>query len=130
MSTFHLEIVTPTKVYDLGQVSYLRAPGVDGSFGVLARHTPALFALDVGEIKVTMERGNEFLATSGGYAEITGNKVQMLVETVERANEIDKARAEAALQRAKDRFTEAEKDEERNEKSLARAMNRLKVSGH
>lgn len=130
MNTFQLEIVTPAKVYDLGQVSYLRAPGVDGSFGVLARHTPAFFALDVGEIKVITEKGNEFLATSGGYAEITGDKVQMLVETVERANEIDKARAEAALQRAKDRFTEAEKDDERAKKSLARAMNRLKVSSH
>ncbi len=50
MSTFALEIVTPTKTVDQGEVTYIRCPGADGLFGVMAGHTPGLFALSAGEI--------------------------------------------------------------------------------
>ena len=129
MSTFNLEIVTPTEVLKKENISYLRCPGVDGLFGVLAGHRHAIIALSLGEIKVSKENSDLIYATSGGFAEITGNKVELLVETIEKAESIDKQRAEASLKRAKDRLKSNEGvDSKRAELSLARAMNRLSIS--
>ena len=128
MSSFQLEIVTPTKVLDEGQVEYLRCQGLDGSFGVMANHREAIIALGVGEIKVTQNGKEHFLATSGGFIEITKEKVELLLETYELAEEIDSKRATAALERAKERKHHSEMDQIRNDASLERAVNRLKVS--
>ena len=67
MGIFQLEIVTPIKIFDEGQVEYVRCPGLDGSFGVMANHREAIIALGVGEIKVTKNGKDHFLATSGGF---------------------------------------------------------------
>ena len=128
MSTFQLEIVTPTKTLDQGDVSYVRCPGTKGLFGVRGGHTEALFALSVGEIKVTKDGNTSYLSTSGGYAEVTREKVQLLLETVEEAQGIDASRAQEASDRAKARLSKKEGDEVRARESLFRAVNRLKVS--
>ncbi len=130
-STFQLEIVTPTQVIDCGPVSYLRAPSLDGLFGVMARHTRAMITLDVGEIKVVVGSQPKYYATNGGYADIHGNSVQLLVETAEETGEIDKARAEAAAKRARERIRSRETgiDEARAEFALLRAVNRLGIAG-
>ena len=130
MSEFRLEIVTPTKLMDEGNVDYIRCPGLDGSFGVMANHQNAIIALGIGEIKVTQNKKDYYLATSGGFAEITKDKVQLLVETVERSGEIDSNRAEESLNRAKMRKEDnkGELDQARMDISMTRAMNRLKVS--
>ena len=128
MSPFQLEIVTPTKLLDEGQVEYVRCPGLDGSFGVMASHREAIIALGVGEIKVTQNGKDHFLATSGGFAEITREKVELLLETYERTEEIDTSRAENALQRAEERIKAKGMDTIRNKAALARAANRLRVS--
>ncbi len=130
-SSFQLEIVTPTRVLDLGPVDYLRAPSLDGLFGVMARHTRAMISLGVGELKVVKGGKTAFYATNGGYADIHGNSVQLLVETAEEAGEIDKARAEAAEKRARERVhsREAGIDSLRVELALLRALNRLGVAG-
>ncbi len=130
MSEFPLEIVTPIKLVDEGEVDYVRCPGLDGSFGVMANHQNAIIALGIGEIKVTQNKKDYYLATSGGFAEITKDKVQLLVETVERSGEIDFNRAEESLSRAKMRKEDnkGELDQSRMDISILRAMNRLKVS--
>ena len=128
MSTFQLEIVTPTKTLDQGGVSYVRCPGTKGLFGVMGGHTEALFALAVGEIKVTKDGNTSYLSTSGGYAEVTREKVSLLLENVEEAREIDASRAQEASDRAKARLSKKEGDEVRARESLFRAVNRLKVS--
>ena len=128
MSPFQLEIVTPTKLLDEGQVEYVRCPGLDGSFGVMASHREAIIALGVGEIKVTQNGKDHFLATSGGFAEITREKVELLLETYERTEEIDTSRAENALQRAEERIKAKGMDTIRNKAALERAANRLRVS--
>ena len=128
MGIFQLEIVTPIKIFDEGQVEYVRCPGLDGSFGVLANHREAIIALGVGEIKVTKNGKDHFLATSGGFAEITKEKVELLLESYEQAEEIDTFRAEAALKRAEERKLSEEIDSTRNNASLQRAVNRIKVS--
>ena len=129
MKTFDLEIVTPTQVIKKESVSYLRCPGLDGLFGVLPGHRSALIALNLGEIKVSQNNSDTLYATSGGFAEINNSKVELLVETVEEANDIDKKRAEASMERAKDRLRSKEKiDPKRAELALARAINRLSIS--
>ena len=128
MSSFQLEIVTPTKLLDEGQVEHVRCPGLDGSFGVMASHREAIIALGVGEIKVTQNGKDHFLATSGGFAEITREKVELLLETYERTEEIDTSRAENALKRAEERIKAGGTDTIRNKAALERAANRLRVS--
>ncbi len=130
MNTFHLEIITPIRVLDEGIVSYVRCPGMDGSFGIMANHTNAIISLDVGEIKVTHDGKEIYYATSGGFVDVKDNKVQLLVETVERSDEIKKDRAELSAKRAKDRLHAHEQnvDSARANASLLRAVNRIRVS--
>ncbi len=127
---FHLEIITPTKVYDEGEVDYLRAPGVDGAFGVMAGHTDSIMALTVGEIKVVKGSVETTYAATKGYAEITADGVQLLVESAEPGADIDLARAQAAYDRAKQNLAQKQDemiDELRALRALERSMNRLKV---
>ena len=129
MSAFTLEIVTPTQILEAEEVSYVRCPGTDGSFGIMASHREAVIGLDVGEIKITQGGKDSFYATSGGFAEITKEKVQLLVETVEKADEIDSGRAETSLTRAKGRVSGTDgSDSKRAKTALFRAVNRLRVS--
>ena len=130
MNTIQLEIVTPTRILDEGQVSYVRCPGVDGSFGVMANHIEGIIVLDVGEVKVRKNSQDEYLAISGGYAEIMEDRLELLVESVEKSSEIDSERAEMSMKRARTRKSEQdpELNETRIEASLARALNRLRVS--
>ena len=128
---FHLEIITPTKVYDEGEVDYLRAPGVDGAFGVLAGHTESIMALAIGEIKVVKGSVEKTYASAKGFAEITHNGVQLLVESAEPQDDIDLTRAQEAFDRAKEHLTRKQdemEDELRALRALERSMNRLKVA--
>lgn len=130
MATFSLEIVTPTRVITEENVSYLRCPGVDGSLGVMADHAAAIIALSVGEVKITIDNQEKFIATSGGFVDISSEKVLLLLETAEQSFEIDVERAKTAMKRAKDRIDEKGKiDVFRAEAALIRAFNRLKVAG-
>ncbi len=130
MGVFAVEIVTPVKVLNEDTVKYLRCPGIDGSFGVMKKHRNGIIALDVGELKVETKNGIEWYATSGGFVEITDDKVELLLESIEKSNEIDVKRASEALKRAKKRKANIKKDIDsvRLEASLSRAINRLNVS--
>ena len=131
MSTFNLDVVTPTRNLEEMVVSYVRCPGLDGSFGIMANHQEGIFSLDIGEIMIKTKSENRYLSTSGGFAEIVNDGVSILVETVESASDIDIPRAEAALQRARDRKSSSDNenlDQVRLESALSRALNRLQVA--
>ena len=130
MTSYNVEIVTPIREIKLDDVIYLRCPGLDGSFGVMKNHREGIFALSVGEIKVTKNGKNEYFATGGGFAEIIDDSVKILVESLEKSNEIYLDRANKSFERAKKRKTKKDSDlnEARVEASLARALNRLKIS--
>jgi len=131
MSTFNLDVVTPTRNLEEMVVSYIRCPGLDGSFGIMANHQEGIFSLDIGEIMIKTKSETKYLSTSGGFAEIVNDGVSILVETVESASDIDIPRAEAALQRARDRESSSDRenlDQVRLENSLSRALNRLRVA--
>src|SRR3989442_15959986 len=130
MATFLLELVTPEKVLLSEQVRSVRAPGIEGSLGVLAHHAPLMTALAVGLIKIEHENGDlEYVATSGGFMEGRPDKGIILADTAERAADIDLARAEAAVAQAREHLASgAATDYEEASESLQRAMNRLKVA--
>ena len=131
MSTFNLDIVTPTRDLEEMVVSYVRCPGLDGSFGIMANHQEGIFSLDIGEIMIKTKSETKYLSTSGGFAEIVNDGVTILVETVESASDIDIPRAEAALQRASDRKSSSDNenlDQVRLESALSRALIRLRVA--
>ncbi len=129
---FDLEIVTPKRIVYSARVESFSAPGVVGGFQILHSHAPFLSTLNIGEVKILDTTGKtSHYATSGGFVEVRNNKVVMLAETAERADEIDVERAKASVARAQKRLTEkpAGTDFERARVSLHRALNRLKVRG-
>jgi F-type H+-transporting ATPase subunit epsilon len=129
MATFLLELVTPERVLLSNQVRSVRAPGIEGSFGVLANHAPLMTALAIGLVKVEHENGDlEYIATSGGFMEVNKEKVIILADTAERASDIDLARAEAAISQAREHLgSGAAVDYEEARAALERATNRMKV---
>ena len=131
MPTFQLEIVTPEKTVYSGEVEQLRAPGTEGGFGVLAGHHPMLSSLRIGELVFSAgDEGPKSVAIGGGFAEVQRDRVTVLAETAEFAQDIDVNRAEAARDRAREllaRRREQQIDEARATLALARAVNRLRI---
>ena len=125
---FHLDIITPNGTFSIGQVDYLRAPSIDGLFGVLANHIPSIIAIGSGEIKITIEGKDEFYATSGGYADIKKENVSLVLETSEKASNIDIKRSEEAIKRANQYLDASDKDLDRAKKAIERAKVRISVA--
>lgn len=127
-----LTVVTPERTV-LKQVSTgaVILPVVDGSMGILPRHAPMVAALRIGVLKYRTGGHYEPVAISGGFAEVTGDRVTVLAEAAERASEIDVLRARAALERAEARLRQrsADIDEARARAALQRAVVRLRVAG-
>jgi F-type H+-transporting ATPase subunit epsilon len=131
MATFHLELVTPERILFSEEVQAVRAPGVQGSFGVLANHAPLLAELEVGLIKVTLADGREaFIATSGGYLQVSRNRVIILADSAELSEEIDVERARAAAARARQllEVPNSEINAEEVRQELERAQNRIRIA--
>ena len=129
-TTFRLEIVTPDGMVFEGDVQHVRAPGVEGSFGVLPNHTPFITPLAVGKIEVRNSEGKELLfATSGGLADVHSAGFTLIAETAELAEKIDLERAKAAKERAERRIVDAgqETDLIRARAAMMRASNRLTI---
>jgi len=133
VTSFKLEIVTPQRFIVSDEISELVAPGAEGYFGVLPGHIPFITTLGIGEITYRKASDERHLAVTWGYIEVQGDKVIILAETAERAEEIDTARAERARERAERRLHDWGEGEEgidftRAEASLRRALTRLQVA--
>ena len=127
-----LEMVTPYKKVLSEQVDEITAPGFVGELGLLPGHTPLLTTLKVGEL--TYKKGNEqfHVAVNWGYHEVGDDKVTVLVDTAEAADDIDLARAKAALGRAEEALktlSEEDKQYKIMEAALERALIRIQVAG-
>ena len=127
MKSFNIEIITPTDTLEILDVLYVRCPSSDGLFGVMPGHREAVIELSIGEIKISKSSKDKYFSTSGGYAEILKDKIQLLVESFEDFSDIDKNRAEHSLKRAKERIKSREPgiDISRAKISLSRAIARL-----
>src|SRR5215216_2052077 len=102
-----LEIVTPDRSLVTEQVDEVQLPGSEGYFGVLPGHTPLLSTLQVGELWYRVGQDKHFLSIAFGFAEVLPERVTVLAQIAERAEEIDVARAEAAKRRAEERVARA-----------------------
>ena len=127
-----LEIATPTRLVVTESVDEIVIPGSQGYFGVLPGHAPFLTTIGIGELMYRVGRDERYLAVAGGFAEVRNDKVIVLADTVERPEEIDRARAERARERAERRLagrTDEEVDYTRALAALARAVVRLMTAG-
>ncbi len=129
-----LEVVTPTKLVISSDVDLATAPGEDGEFGVMANHAPLLASLKIGEMRVNDGSNTTKIAVSGGFCEVSNNKMTVLAEAAEKSDDIDVDRALKAKERAEKRLQEAKSgrediDEARAQAALQRALVRLKVTG-
>ena len=88
-----LEVVTPERQVVSTEVDIVVLPGVEGQFGVLVNHIPFLSALDIGEMYYRKGGQVDYIFVGGGFAEVTGDKVTVLVDSAERGKEIDIERA-------------------------------------
>ena len=125
-----LEIVTPDRENVHEQVDEVQAPGAAGYFGVLPGHTPMLALLQVGVLWYRKGAEKTYLSVAGGVAEVTADRVIVLAQIAERAEEIDVDRAQAAKQRAEERLASRQRDMdlERARVALMKAMTRLNVA--
>jgi len=125
-----LEIVTPDRAIVSQQVDEVELPGADGYFGVLPGHTPLLASLQVGEMWYRTGQERQYLAIAFGFAEVLPDRVTVLAQIAERAQDIDVARAEAAKKRAEERVsqTPADMDFERARVAMIKALTRLQVA--
>jgi F-type H+-transporting ATPase subunit epsilon len=130
MATFRLEIVTAERMIFADDVSEVVAWGVEGQLGILPHHAPLMTMLQPGDLLIKKDNEEEYLVISGGFLEVRPDKVIILADACERAEEIDIARAEAAKRRAEATLKERppEVDTAAAEAALRRSLARLKVA--
>jgi F-type H+-transporting ATPase subunit epsilon len=127
-----LELVTPYKKVLSQEVDEITAPGSIGEFGVLPGHTPMLTTLKIGALSYRQGGESFHVALSWGYVEVQEDQITVLVETAEPADEIDLARAKAALGRAEEalkKLSSEDKEFLTMQAALERALIRIQVAG-
>ena len=128
--TFLLEVATPERRLVHEPVLEAQIPGASGYIGVLPGHSALLGQLGIGELGYKMKDGKTHVVNvAGGYVEVTPNHVRILADSAEMPNEIDLARAEAALKRANDRLSKIDGvvDPARAINAMRRAQSRLDI---
>jgi F-type H+-transporting ATPase subunit epsilon len=126
----HLQIVSAERSLVNETVDEVEIPGFDGYFGVLPGHTPLLAVLNVGELWYRQGAEKHFLLIAFGFAEVQPDRVTILAQTAEKADEIDLGRAEAAKKRAEERIARPalDMDAERARIALMKSLIRLQVA--
>lgn len=127
MATMNVELVTAESRVFSEEADFVRAPGLAGELGIMPKHVSLLTPLKAGEVKVKNGDNEHYFFVSGGFLEVLPDKVVILADAAERAEDIDHARAEAARRRAEEALAADETNAEAAA-SLERAMFRIKVS--
>jgi len=125
-----LQIVSADRLLVDEQVDEVQIPGANGYFGVLPGHTPLLATLQVGTLWYRQGQEKHYLAVAFGFAEVQPDRVTILAQIAEKADEIDPARAEAAKKRAEERLAKptTDMDFERARIAMLKALIRLQVA--
>ena len=125
-----LEIVTPERGIISERVDEVQVPGAEGAFGILPGHTPLLATLQVGELWYRRGEETAYVAVSFGFAEVQPDRVSILAQVAEAAEEIDVTRAAAAEGRARGRLntTVVDMDLERARLALLKSLTRVSVA--
>jgi len=133
MAQIHLEVVTPSGAVVSEDVDIVTAPGVSGEFGVLANHAPFLSTIKTGTLSYKKDRTTKVLMVTGGFTEVSNNRITFLVESAEFGTDIDVERALRAKERAEKRILQAQQSAEkinrvRAEAALQRALARIRTA--
>ncbi|MCL6617990.1 MAG: F0F1 ATP synthase subunit epsilon [Anoxybacillus ayderensis] len=130
MKTIKVSVVTPDGPVYEADVEMVSAKAQSGELGVLPGHIPMVAPLEIGAVRLKKGNATELVAVSGGFLEVRPDRVTILAQAAERAENIDVARAKAAKERAERRL-QAKQDDidyKRAELALRRAINRLNVA--
>jgi len=129
MSSIRLDIVTAERIVYSEEVDIVVAPGIEGQLGILPHHAPLMTALQSGELRVKKGGEEFFMAISGGFLEVRPDRIIVLADAAERAEEIDLARAEEAKRQAQEQLSQPTPgvDMAQAEAALHRSLVRLKV---
>jgi len=131
MDKLQLEIVTPDRLLLKESVDEIQVPAKGGYLGILPGHAPLISELQIGEISYRQGKSTYSLAVAWGYCEVLPERVIILAEKAEKAEEIDRHRALAAKERAEKRLNDVHNPDinfDRAAISLQRAMARIQVS--
>lgn len=132
MGKLQLEIVTPEKVLISREVDTVIVPGAEGEFGILPGHISFLSSIVPGELRFQDDNKWEYICVTTGFAEVSDDRVSILVDSAERAKDINLDRAQAAMDRAKERLAKDRNNKDidflRAETALKRAVARIKVA--
>jgi len=129
VSGLKLTIVSPERELYSGDVDIVLAPGVDGQLGILPNHAPLITQLADGELCARVGEEEYYFAIHGGFMHVLPDRVIVLADVAERADEIDIERAQQARQRAMELLAEIPPEERRlTEVALRRSAVRLKVA--
>jgi F-type H+-transporting ATPase subunit epsilon len=131
MSSFAFEILTLQKAFLREEVGFVIAPGQEGQFEILANHAPYVFALKPGPLRMRLPDGKDrHVAVGSGFLCVQRDRTTVLTRSAEEPQEIDKARAERAKQRAEERLANKTGviDAARAQAALQRALARLTVA--
>ncbi len=129
MATLRLEIVTAERNVFADDVDMVVVPAIDGVVGILPHHSPLVTVLRPGELKLRRGGEDELLAIGGGFLQVLPDKVIILADAAERAEEIDLGRAQAARERAQQLLAvRSDTDVELARAALQRALVRLRVA--
>ena len=132
MNTFSLKVIASDKVFFDGKCGIIIVPALDGEQAIMSHHEDMVIAVDEGEMRFQPEGSDnwEYAVVGIGFVEIVNNRVTLLVESAERPEEIDVARAREAKERAEEQMRQKQSIHEyyHSRASLARAMARLKAT--
>lgn len=130
MADFHVKIISSNRTFYEGVCHCLILPAVDGEMAVMAHHESEIVAVKAGEMRfqATEDGPCEAAVVGQGFCEIANNRVMLLADTIEKPEEIDRIRAQEALERAKERLRQKQSISEyySTRAAMARALVRLK----
>lgn len=129
---FLLEIITPERKAFSEEVTMVTVPALTGQLGILARHIPIFTSLVEGEVKITSDNHEYFLAIGGGFMQVSQEKVTILVTRAVHADELNESEIQKAEESAKHVLANAQKNEERSgaQAVLRRTVLEMKVLRH
>jgi len=132
MGKLHLEVVTPSRVLVSADVDMVVAPGTEGQFGILPGHVSFLSGIVPGELRYSSGPERESFVVTNGFAEVSNDRMSVIVDAAEKVSEIDVERARKAMERAKERLAKDRKSEDidfsRAEAALNRAITRIRIA--
>ena len=130
MARLRFELITAERVLYRDEVDLVVAPSVEGQVAILPNHAPLLAVLEPGEVMVRKGTEETYMAITGGFLEVLANRVRVLADAAERAEEIDVERARRAMERAQEVLARqpARQDLEEAMRALRRAQVRIQVA--